>query len=73
VDANDTPIGIALKHEAHGIQPLWPLAWANACCSHPAPSEPVDEAAIASSQRAFAPWFLLEWPRVHSALVREAA
>lgn len=170
VDAHDNAIGVALKHEVHGVEPLlhrafslfvirpdgrvllqkrsshkplWPRTWANACCSHPAPSEPVDEAAvrrareelgllisrpatlfkfeyradyagigaehelchvllayvgapllhacplevdgyewltpdeidaaIASHQRPFAPWFLLEWPRVRTALVRQAA
>lgn len=170
VDANDTPVGTALKHEVHGLspmrhrafslfvvrsdgrvllqkrgshKPLWPHYWANACCSHPTPTETIEEAAcrrareelglliskpavlfkfeyqaqylnlgaehelchvllayvaapilhacpleldgyewltptevdeaVASASRRFAPWFLLEWPRVISALSPKAA
>lgn len=170
VDAHDTPIGTAMKHEVHGLQPmrhrafslfvvrpdgrvllqkrsghkpLWPHHWANACCSHPTPTETIEEAAcrrareelglliskpatlftfeyqaqyldvgaehelchvllsyvgapilhscpveidgfewltpseiddaVAKADRPFAPWFLLEWPRVSAVLQRRAA
>jgi isopentenyl-diphosphate delta-isomerase len=137
------PDGRVLLQKRSGQKPLWPHHWANACCSHPMPTETIEEAAcrrareelglliskpatlfkfeyqaqyldvgaehelchvllayvgspilhacpaeldghewltppeidaaITSGNRPFAPWFLLEWPRVSAALQRKAA
>lgn len=45
---NDQSALLIQKRSA--LKPLWPGVWANSCCSHPGPDEPVADAARARTQ-----------------------